>query len=59
MNFVLLPAIARLPELPSKYRAVAGPFSKTGAGILFFGPVQGHKIIGLDEVSAAGTRGEK
>ena len=27
MNFVLLPLIARLTELPSKYRAVAGIFS--------------------------------
>jgi hypothetical protein len=42
MNLGLLLANARLPELPSTYRAVVGAFSERRSRQVFFGLVQGR-----------------
>jgi hypothetical protein len=56
----LLPAITGLPELPSTHRAAAGAFSGglRRQPVLWAG-AKACKILSRDEVSAAGTRGEK
>ncbi len=62
MNHGLLPANARLPELPSTYRAEAGAFSEGRRWqVVLWAGTRARKItgLGLDEVFAAGTRGEK
>jgi hypothetical protein len=59
MNLGLLPANARLPELPSTYRAVAGAFSEgRRRQVVLWAGARARKIIGLDERSTAGTPGE-
>jgi hypothetical protein len=60
MNLGLLLAMARLPELPSTYRAVAGAISegRSRQAVLWAGAKARH-IVALDEASAAKTRGEK
>jgi hypothetical protein len=59
MNVGFLPAIARLPEPPSTYRAVAGAFSESRSRqVVLWAGARARKIIGLDELSTAGTPGE-
>ena len=59
MNLGLLPANARLPGLPSTYRAVAGAFSESRSRqVVLWAGARARKIIGLDELSTAGTPGE-
>jgi len=60
MNLVLPPAIASLPELPltNSTRVGAISDSRSRQAALWAG-ARARKIIGLDEVSAAGTRGEQ
>jgi hypothetical protein len=56
----LLPVNARLPELASTYRAVAGVFSEVWRRqVVLWAGARARKITGPDEVSAAGTRGEQ
>jgi hypothetical protein len=60
MNLGFLPANARLPELPSTYRAVAGAFSeRRRRQVVLWAGARARKITGLDEWSTAGTPGEK
>ncbi|MGD0471023.1 MAG: hypothetical protein ABSA54_21820 [Terriglobales bacterium] len=59
MNLGLLPANARLPGLPSTYRAVAGAFSEgRRRQVVLWTGARARKIIGLDKRSTAGTPGE-
>jgi hypothetical protein len=59
MNLGLLLAKARLPELPSTLSAMAGAFSGSRSRqVVLWAGARAHKIIGLDELSTAGTQGE-
>jgi hypothetical protein len=59
MNLGLLPAMARLPELPSTHSAGVGAFSRSRSRqvVLRVG-ARARKISRLDELSTAGTPGE-